>query len=80
MGGSLWEETLHDTVTECVQSCVNTHAIPGLYKWLFFKIIPTPENSEELLQQAKDQWMQMLNYIQSIAEKRGKKYIVGDKV
>ena len=54
--------------------------MPGLYKWLLFKMIPTPENSEELLQQAKDQWMQMLNYIQSIAEKRGKKYIVGDKV
>ena len=80
MGKDLWEETLHDLVTDVTQSCIDLFAMPGIYMWLVFKVIPTPEDSEEQLQKAKEKCTKVLNYIQSIAEKRGKKYIVGDEV
>ena len=80
MGKELWEETLHDIITESVQECINTYAIPGIYEWLVFKSCPAPENKEEVLQDAKDDWLKVLTYVQSIAEKRKKKYIIGDEV
>jgi len=79
-GKELWEEALHDVVIEAVQACIDAYAVPNIYAWKVFKFIPTPENSEQILEDAKNKWIKVLNYIESIAEKRGKKYIIGDSV
>lgn len=65
---------------EAVQACIDAYAVPNIYAWKVFKFIPTPENSEQILEDAKNKWIKVLNYIESIAEKRGKKYIIGDSV
>ena len=62
--------TLHDIVIKCVQECNNTYAIPGIYEWLVFKSCPAPENKEEVLQDAKDNWLKVLTYVQLIVKKR----------
>lgn len=67
-------------VVEAVQGCIDLHAMPGLYKWLVFELIPAPADKEEVLKQTRDTWVKVMNYIQGIAEKRGSKYIVGDEV
>jgi len=80
VGSSHWEESLHDLVVECSQDVMNMFAMPGIYKWLVFKIIPDPSDKDEQLENAKQKWIKTLNYVQSIAEKRGKKFIIGDEI
>ncbi|XP_067942528.1 probable glutathione S-transferase 8 [Watersipora subatra] len=79
-GKTQWEETLHDLVTECAQDCINMYALPNIYNWQVFKLVPVPENSEELLQKAKTKWTKVLEYVESLAKKRGKKYIVSNEL
>lgn len=47
---------------------------------MLFKAVPVPENKDEIIQKAKEGWIKALNFIQSVAEKRGKKFIINDEV
>ena len=80
VGSGQWEESLHDLVVEASQDVMNVYATPNIYSWFVFKSVPEPENKDEQLENAKQKWIKALKYIQSVAEKRGKKYIVGDEV
>ena len=79
MGSSLWEEALNDMVQE---TCLDIVAdIPTKwYMWKVFKRAPEPENKDEVLSTIREKVLKGVNYIQSIADKGGKKFITGDKV
>lgn len=79
MGKGLWEETLHDMVVETVMENWNK-ALSKVCMWKVFKMAPEPEDSEKVVEEVAASLKKCLNYIQSIAEKRGKKFIVGDEV
>lgn len=79
-GETLWEQTIHDLVVECAHEAMNLYQKHGVYKWLDFKIMPEPEDKDKILEEIKQKWIKVLDYIQSEAGKRGKKFIVGDNV
>ena len=80
VGEGLWEESLHDLVVESCMDIIKD--VPQkIYSWM----LPTssgekPKDSEQLMSDIKEQLLKRLPYIQSIAEKQGKKFIVSDKV
>ena len=80
VGSTQWQETQHDLVVECMQEAMHSYGTPNIYLWLVFKSVPEPENKEEVIQKAKEKLISTLNYIQSIQEKNGTKFIVGDEV
>jgi len=56
------------------------YGLPNIYLWMLFKAVPVPENKDEIIQKAKEGWIKALNFIQSVAEKRGKKFIINDEI
>lgn len=78
MGSDTWEETLHDLVVEVAHECRD--GVSLIYRWKYFKTIPEPEDKETPFVTVEARWLEGLNYIQSIADERQKKYIVGDEV
>lgn len=42
--------------------------------------MPALEDKDKILEEVKQKWIEVLDYIQSEAEKRAKKFIVGDDV
>lgn len=79
MGSTLIEEALSDMVQE---SCFATFGGLGrrVYFWKFFGRGPEPENKDEVLAEVRADVIKAVNHIQSVAEKRGKKYIISDTV
>lgn len=78
-GSCLWEETLNDLV---VETCIDwfNEIVRRIYMWKLFKREPAPENPEKIIEEVKVKMVKGVKYIQSVAEKQGKKFIVGDKV
>ena len=79
MGSDLWEETLNDMVQE---TCIEAFSGIGrkVYWWKIFKRIPEPENKDEVLAEVRSGALKAVNYIQKIAENRGKNFIISDSV
>lgn len=78
-GGTLWEEAVHDMVMENVKEAVQD-VINNIYDWKIFKRAPEPDDPEKAAYEARVKWRIVLNYIQKVAEKQGKKFIVSDEV
>ncbi|XP_067942636.1 probable glutathione S-transferase 8 isoform X2 [Watersipora subatra] len=78
-GGNAWEEALNDMVMETCLECTNDLA-KSVYFWLLFKRTPEPENSDKILETFKEKLLKAMNYVQSVAEKRGKTFILGDQI
>ena len=78
-GKSVWEEALHDMIMQNVDEGAQA-VIDKIYRWIFFKADPKPEDPAKVIQEVKDKWITILNYIQKVAEKRGAKFIVSDEV
>ena len=78
-GSNLWEETLCDLL---VETCLDAfHDVPTkIYMWKVFKREPEPENSAKVMEEVKQRITKGLGYIQSVAEKKGKKFLVCDTV
>lgn len=79
MGSTLIEEALNDMVLETCVPAFSTIG-PKVYFWKVFKSHPVPENKEEILAEVRADILKAVNYIQTIAEKRGNKFIVSDTV
>ncbi|XP_067942462.1 glutathione S-transferase 1-like [Watersipora subatra] len=78
-GKDAWEEALNDQVMETCSDVFNE--IPAkIYSWQVFKRVPEPEDSEKIKEEVKAKIVKSLNFIQKTAEKRGKKFIVDDKI
>ena len=78
-GKSVWEEALHDMTMENVTEALLS-VVRKIYPWKVFKSAPEPEDAAAVIQEVKDKWITVLNYIQKLAEKRGAKFIVSDEV
>ena len=78
-GKSLWEEALHDMIMENVSEAIEA-VMMKVYVWMILQRVPKPENTDEVLQEVKDKWESVLKYVQKVAEQRGKKFIVSNKV
>ena len=78
-GSNLWEETLCDLL---VETCLDAfHDVPTkIYMWKVFKREPEPEDSAKVMEEVKQRITKGLGYIQSVAEKKGKKFLVCDTV
>lgn len=79
MGKTLWEEALHDMITENVSEGIDA-VIKKVYAWKYAKREPEPENPDKVYQEVKVKWQSILEQLQKVAEKRGKKFIVSDEV
>lgn len=79
MGENLWEEALNDMMMEALLSCAN-EIPPKWYVWSIFKRAPEPENKDEIKAELRAKLLKTVNYIQSAAEKHGKKFITSDKI
>ncbi|KAF6039447.1 hypothetical protein EB796_002239 [Bugula neritina] len=79
MGKTLWEETLNDLIVEC---CAETFGVIGkkIFPWKVFKVAPTPENPEKVLEDIYQELVKTLAYVQSVAEAQGTKHLVCDEV
>jgi len=53
---------------------------PKWYNWSVFKKIPEPENKDEVKAELRELALKTVNYIQTVAEKQGKKFITSDKI
>lgn len=70
---------MHDLVVEAGLDMVKE--VPTkIYAWKVFSCVPEPEDSQKIVADVKEGLLKRLPYIQSIAEKRGKKFIVSDSV
>ncbi|XP_067942578.1 probable glutathione S-transferase 8 [Watersipora subatra] len=78
-GGSIWEEALNDMVVETSIDCFEA-VTKKIYLWMLFKMQPEPEDSTKIKEEVKGIFVKSMNFIQSVAEKRGKKFIIDDKV
>jgi len=78
MGGNLREETTHDLVVEVTMEFINYNG-QNIYKHTIFGV-PEPKNFAKVKEEVKEHITKRLLYIQSIAEKEGKEYIVSDEV
>lgn len=79
MGSSLLEEALNDMVQESLFS-VTCNLGKKVYRWKVGGRHPAPENKDEILVEVRDGLLKAVNFIQSVAEKRGNKFIVSDTV
>ena len=48
--------------------------------WKVFKQEPEPEESAKAIEEVRNGLVKAVGYIQSVAEKRGKKFLVSDEV
>ena len=51
-----------------------------VHPWKIFKAEPVPENSEEFMENVKQQLVKKLNYIESLHNSQGKTFLVSDEV
>ena len=79
MGSNLWEETLHDMVLQCCMEIAEIVA-KRIYSWKVTKLTPPPDDCEKVVNEAKEDVLKKLPYIQKVAEQQGKRFIVGDTV
>ena len=79
MGDNLWEETLNDVVIETFHDVFNNLG-PKAVKWKVLKLEPEPENIEEIWEDVKSCLLRAIAYIKSVSEKRGKQFLISDKV
>lgn len=78
MGDNLREETTHDLVVEVTMEFINYNG-QNIYKHTIFGV-PEPKNFAKVKEEVKEHITKRLLYIQSIAEKEGKEYIVSDEI
>ena len=78
-GSTLWEEALCDLVVETCMDVFQDIAAK-IYMWKVFKGNPEPEDSAKIIEEVKQKLTKSLNYVQSVAEKREKKFLVCDTV
>ncbi|XP_067942610.1 glutathione S-transferase 3-like isoform X2 [Watersipora subatra] len=80
LGEGLWNETLNDLVVETFQEFLN-HMVTKISSWKFRKWRPEPENSAEILEEVWHYLKKRLEYVEAIAEKKGKHhFILSDKI
>ncbi|XP_067942398.1 glutathione S-transferase 1-like [Watersipora subatra] len=77
-GSSSWEEALNDMVVETCFSCADGIS-EKIYAWKMFRQ-PQPDNSEKLIEEIREKITKSLKFIEALADKRGKKFIVSDKI
>ena len=64
-----------------IETCEDSAAyLSPIHNWLVYKRAPVPENSAEMVEQAKVKIMKRLAYIQSVSESRNKKFLISDQV
>ena len=78
-GSNLWEETLCDLLVETCLDAFNELS-RKIYAWKVFKREPEPEDTAKVFEEVKQRITKRLGYVQSVAEKRGKKFLVCDTV
>ncbi|KAF6035343.1 hypothetical protein EB796_006341 [Bugula neritina] len=79
VGEGCWDETWNDLVLEVTKDFYEA-VIDKIYTWKLFKSKPEPEDVSKVMEEVKGQIVKNLNYIQSIADKKGKKFIVGNDI
>ncbi|KAF6016575.1 hypothetical protein EB796_025119 [Bugula neritina] len=80
VGSTQWDETLNDLVMETVKEFYESGVIAKIFLWKIFKGVPEPEDPEKVLEEVRQSIIKHVNYIQSIAEGRGKKFILCDQI
>lgn len=78
-GTDLWEKALNDVIVETMKDSVDL-IIKKVTVWKIIKVVPEPEDSAQILEEVRAHVLKGVNYVQSVTEKRGKKFTVGDKV
>ncbi|XP_067942388.1 probable glutathione S-transferase 8 [Watersipora subatra] len=78
-GENAWEEALNDMVMETCIECANDLG-KTVYVWMIFKRAPEPEDSDKMLETFKEKLLKAMSYVQTVAEKRGKTFILGDQI
>ena len=64
-----------------IETCEDSAAyLSPIHNWMVYKRAPVPENSAEMVEQAKVKIMKGLAYIQSVSESRNKKFLISDQV
>lgn len=79
VGRGLWSETFNDLVVETMQQIMDL-LLAKVTPWKILELVPVPEDSEQILEDVRNELLKNLNYIKSIADKKGKKYVLCDKV
>jgi len=67
-------------VMETAKEFCESGVVPKIYPWKLFKKVPEPEDSEKIVEEVRQTIIKHVNYIQSIADRRGKKFILCDQV
>ncbi|KAF6016576.1 hypothetical protein EB796_025120 [Bugula neritina] len=67
-------------VMETAKEFCESGVVPKIYPWKLFKKVPEPEDSEKIVEEVRQTIIKHVNYIQSIADRRGKKFILCDQI
>lgn len=79
LGSGQWSEALNDVIVETMQEVIDT-VLSKVSPWKILDMEPEPENSSKLLEGIRADLIKRVSYVQSIAEKHGKNFILCDKV
>ncbi|XP_067942430.1 probable glutathione S-transferase 8 [Watersipora subatra] len=79
VGETAWDEAMNDMVVETCSDCME-EITREVYYWLIFKRCPEPEDSAKVKEAVRGKIVKSMNFIQSLAEKKGKKFILDDKI
>ena len=78
-GKGPWDEALNDAIVQTLQEILN-NIMAKISPWKVMKSAPEPENSEQIIAEMKAYILKKLDYIKSVKDTKGKKFLVGDKV
>ena len=78
-GEDTWEETLNDVIVETFHEVTNFIG-PNIIRWKIIKVTPEPENSQELIKEGRERLLRAIDYVASLSQKRGNKFLIANKV
>lgn len=79
VGSGGWNEALNDQIVETMHEFSNT-LIDKFTKWKHLKLIPEPENVDQVVAHLRTELLKRLDLVKSVKDKVGKKFLLCDNV
>ncbi|XP_067942653.1 glutathione S-transferase 3-like [Watersipora subatra] len=79
VGATSWDEAMNDMLVEVCSDCFED-INQKVYFWMLFERFPKPDDADKVKENIKANIIKSMNFIEAVAKKRGKNFILDDKI